>query len=434
MNGDYAPDIAKGSRATTVPPPTRQPQGGGSDWFHIEVFEWMWRKDGLALKAGPDLQVYATIYRASAHGGGTFYATNASMGEMLCYPRETINRAVSRLLKAGLIWVVGNIGGSHGGKTVKCYAVCQHAIDTVLARISARQLESHLSDARKESTETSSADEPNVTMHHIGPLASSGSYQQSVTERHIEASQCDGTSYSQCDDASHVTKRHIGKNGTSPARLSLFDIPLISTYHISTDQYDEKGPQQRTDGIGTPPCLTPIDEVAFQSLVEKSLRPVDNEFVDQNRREFARIVEEGVPCDVILSAYDDYASYQREQLAEGGTYRPMHLLNWLRQTPNKNIQYLMNARDEQWCDEHRAAMQIRQKRQALTQAAPNAAQVRHTHENPRLSRCFDKGVPIWFVEDDRGCRRIEGSLGVQEPERARALYERMYEHEPKVGN
>ena len=126
------------------PPPQNSLGGLGGDWFHIVVFEWMWRGDGLGLKPGAELMVYATIYRASAHGGGAYLATNASMGRALGYPRETVSRVVIRLLKAGLVWVTGRIQDGRGGKAVKCYAVSQGAIDAVIARLSAHALRSEL--------------------------------------------------------------------------------------------------------------------------------------------------------------------------------------------------------------------------------------------------------------------------------------------------
>lgn len=101
----------------------QNPSSRGSDWFFLELFEWMWRDDGLALKAGAEIMVYATIYRASTHGGGAFVATNASMGTKLGFPRETISRVVNKLLNEGLIWVVCKTHGPRGGKAVKCYAV-----------------------------------------------------------------------------------------------------------------------------------------------------------------------------------------------------------------------------------------------------------------------------------------------------------------------
>lgn len=161
----------------------------------------MWRGDGLGLKPGADLMIYATIYRASAHGGGTYLATNASMGKALGYPRETVSRVVNRLLKAGLVWVAGRVQNGHGGKAVKCYAVSQGAIDSVMSRLSARSLRRDVPDSRQVGDGETGLG-ANVTDCHIGPRAHEEPFQQNVTNCHASAPQC--------DDASHVTKHHIG--------------------------------------------------------------------------------------------------------------------------------------------------------------------------------------------------------------------------------
>lgn len=57
-----------------------RPSQSTDDWFSLTVFEWMWRADGLAIRPGAELMVYATIYRASVDRDGTFVATIASMG------------------------------------------------------------------------------------------------------------------------------------------------------------------------------------------------------------------------------------------------------------------------------------------------------------------------------------------------------------------
>lgn len=419
--------------------------GIDKDWFHFEIFEWMWRKDGLALRPGAELYVYATIYRATTSGGGFFVATNESMGEMLGLPRETISRTVSKLLKANLVWTVGKVHDGRGGKPVKCYAVCFGPIARVQASMSARRLTNYLvgSDAATERRFVRTASDPtladfpcdeafpqvdtNVTNHHIASVEDGGAFQHSVTNRHASHPSRDKSSREQCDDSSHVTKRHIAKNGFSPAHMSLFDMPLISSYHVSPDQTDMKRPPRASMLPDKPHGLTAIEEAAFESLLAKSLRPVDEAFVDDNRTEFARILEEGVPADVILTAYDDYATYQRRLAREQGELRPMHLLNWLRQTPNRNIQYLMNARDENWRREHAAA--ARAVEQACDQTSPNAMKPKRTHEHPDIFRCIDGRSYLWFVTDERGTRFVEGSVGVIDKEEARKLYESMYERE-----
>lgn len=230
-----APSIEEHARQSRPEP---DGEWASRDWFHLVVFEWMWHEDGLALRPGAELMVYATVYRASAHGGGAYVATNASMGKLLGYPRETVNRVVGRLINAGLIWPVWRAQGSHGGRPVKCYAVCQPAIERAQRRMTAHRLESDVMtggpvDNDADGDRITIEGSANVTERHIGNDDKS---RHNVTKHHIGPLQCDKTSHSQCDEASHVTKRHIGKQGVPPADSTLFNIPLISTYHVSTDQ------------------------------------------------------------------------------------------------------------------------------------------------------------------------------------------------------
>lgn len=395
----------------------------GRDWFFVEVFEWMWRDDGLGLRPGAELMVYATIYRASAHGGGAFVATNASMGLVLGYPRETISRAVGKLLKAGLVWVVGHIHDGHGGKAVKCYAVRQAAIDRVQGRIPAHHLLGYLSptDAIIPTGEVAEGGkaaeeerpEGNVTFRHIGGQASEGTSQQSVTKRHAKRSDRDEASRTERDASSHVTERHIAKNGPPPANTTLFDMPLINTCYLLPNkgaaghvENPEEGTPEESEG------MDPNDLLAFRSLVDRSVRPVDPGYLKQNLREFRALLAEGIPAEVILEAYDGYAEFQAQMMAEHGENRPLHLLHWLRQRPNNNIQYVLNAHDGEW-----------QRQQRARKAA------RPTHGDPELTRCRDAQGVLWFAADERGGRIVEGSRGVESPTRARELYERMYERE-----
>ena len=359
-----------------------RPSQSTDDWFSLTVFEWMWRADGLAIRPGAELMVYATIYRASVDRDGTFVATIASMGAVLDYPRETISRAVHKLLKSGLVWVVGRIQESRSGKAVRCYAVTQSVIDRTLGRTSAEDLR-----------------------------APRDAFLQDVTNRHAAASPCDDPSRDQRNDSSHVTNRHMGKNGSLPAQEGVFNKPLINSYSFLTYK-EEKGDDENHERITLPACMTRDDFIAFQALVEKSVRPVDAEYLNKNLREFGQLIAEGVPADVIIEAYDGYAAYQAQMLEKMGENRPLHLLHWLQQRPNKNIQYVLNARDRSW----------RSKRSQNRGARP-------THERPNLSRCLDKKVPVWFVTDERGSRMVANSRGVESPTRAMALYQAMYDSE-----
>lgn len=174
--------------------------------------------------------------------------------------------------------------------------------------------------------------------------------------------------------------------------------------------------------------LPETERIAFHSLLQKSLLPVDAEYVGKNLREFTRLVAEGIPEDVILAAYDDYAAYHRKMAVELGEGRPMHLLKWLRQSPNKNIQYVLNSRDEEWLRAHTCA---RRERAVGARSGSVAKTRRPTHDDPAFTKCRDHDEALWFVTDERGARYVEGSRGVESLTQARTLYERMYQGEAR---
>ena len=151
---------------------------------------------------------------------------------------------------------------------------------------------------------------------------------------------------------------------------------------------------------------------AFSALVGMSLLPVDEAYLAQCLAAFKRIVEAGVPADAVVAAYGSYASYWRERRRKCGEWRPMHLLNWLRQRPNEQIRREVAERDERW-------------RRALGQSG-RKGRVRPTHESPRIERCLDGDEPIYFVTDERGGRIVRGSRGVHHPTLVMGLYEHMY--------
>jgi hypothetical protein len=192
--------------------------------------------------------------------------------------------------------------------------------------------------------------------------------------------------------------------------------------------------EEEQKGEGDRP-LTEAEEDAFESLLRASIRPVGAKYVDDNRAEFARIVRAGVPCGVILEAYGNYARYQREQAAARGELRCMHLLTWLRQNPNKNIQYLLNAQDDGWVASHRGAVSAAsgRGRQKVTErqerVSGGTAKGKYSHQEPRLDRCIDRNTVVWYVVDERGGRLVQGSRGVTDRDDARRLYDAMYEEE-----
>jgi hypothetical protein len=164
-------------------------------------------------------------------------------------------------------------------------------------------------------------------------------------------------------------------------------------------------------GRGEDPLLEG-DLAAFSQLVDRSLLPVDDEYLAQNLIAFKRLVDAGVPSDVILVAYGQYAAYWLERRRKKGEFRPMHLLNWLRQRPNEQIRHVIAQRDEHW--------------RRSRQVSGRKGRARPTHENPSIERCLDRGKPIYYVRDERGGRIIRGSRGVEHHTLVMGLYEHMY--------
>ena len=235
---------------------------------------------------------------------------------------------------------------------------------------------------------------------------------------------CDKTSHAGCDETSHVTKHHTPEQVVLPAETGVFNNPLINTNNrllknLLADKANpdevEEGEKERK-GEGDRP-LTEAEEQAFESLLRASVRPVGAKYVDVNRAEFTRIVRAGVPCGVILEAYGNYARYHREQEAAEGQMRCMHLLTWLRQNPNKNIQYVLNSKSSEWVTSHRGAVSAASGRgrrvvpERRERVPESMAKGRCSHREPKPDRCIDRSTVVWYVVDERGGRLVQGSRG-----------------------
>ena len=235
---------------------------------------------------------------------------------------------------------------------------------------------------------------------------------------------CDKTSHAGCDETSHVTKHHTPEQGIPPAETGVFNNPLINTNNrllknlladkANPDEVEEE--EEERKGEGDRP-LTEAEEQAFETLLRASVRPVGAKYVDVNRAEFARIVRAGVPCGVILEAYGNYARYQREQAAARGELRCMHLLTWLRQNPNKNIQYVLNGKSSEWVAGHRGAVSAASGRgrrvvpERRERVPESMAKGRCSHQEPKPDLCIDRSAVVWYVVDERGGRLVQGSRG-----------------------
>ena len=270
--------------------------------------------------------------------------------------------------------------------------------------------------------------------------------------------QCGVASANQCGAEAFMAKRHIAQQGTQPAETAVFNKAPICTYNLSntyrdstvadsqvvtgagdatSDAGDDRETARDTDappkGGASPdakgedgaPALSDADLAEFRELVRRSVLPVDEEFMGANLKAYARLIDAGVPADVIVAAYTDYSYYQHGLRQKTGEWHPMHLLTWLTQKPNKNIRYVLEHRDQQWIEERKRSEPPRGARWKRQGESPS-------HENPQIMRCRgDKGAAVWFVTDERGGRRIPAADGVESPTRVLKLYELMYAQESR---
>ena len=395
----------------------------------VAVERWMWCADGLALRPGVDLMVYAVVYAASA-GGGLLACSAHELARELGCARETVTRSLGRLASDCLVWSPAEAKSHAGGRPVRCWRCCEGPLRT--AGVPARAL-ARLGEAGGP-TPCRQRDE--------GAQDPPQGFRQAAGDAHETRglgdggarSQRDGTSRPQGGTTSPKPPAHVGEIGPSPAQTRVFDTDHISTYTLQetsevTSPVSGGAPAPDGGGDGGPrPVAVPpevgdlvaqgedplleADLLAFTELVASSLLPVDDAYLAQALIAFKRLVEAGVPADAILSAYGQYAAYWRDRRRRDGEFRPMHLLNWLRQRPNEQIRHVVAERDERW--------------RRARQASGRRGRSRPTHESPRIERCLDRDKPIYFVTDERGGRIIRGSRGVERPTLVMGLYEHMY--------
>ena len=358
----------------------------------VALERWMWSGEGLGLRPGVDLMVYAVVYAASCGGGLLASSCSALAAELGC-ARETVTRSLSRLSADCLVWSPTEVRSRDGGRPVKCYRCCEGPLGGSGVPESARLRVRGGAGSPCAPCASSGADEaagPVAPQRDAGAPNPCGGFQQCGGARHEtlglreagSPSEGDGGARSEGGSTSPNPIAHVGENGALPAETRVFDTAHISTYNL------QKGSEVTSLESGGGTCQQPSagaveaalraeaavlaargedpvlegDLAAFSALVGMSLLPVDEAYLAQCLAAFCRLVGAGVTADVVLAAYGSYASYWRERRRKCGEWRPMHLLNWLRQRPNEQIRREVAERDERW---RRALGQARRKVRVL---------------------------------------------------------------------
>lgn len=270
------------------------------DYDGITLHEWMWSPRGLGLAlTSPDLMVYAKIYSVSHHNTGAMTASQPKLAQLFSLTRETVNRALRRLVDNGLVYVCGTVRGKgRAGRPVNVYAVCQDPINRAVSRCRSMAEANQLSPTASEAA----------------PLLD-----KNVTRSHICSDKGDRRSHTNVTGKTNVTESHIRERGALPAETRGFQhSPLI--------------PKTNPNPIGETKKrreLTETEFLAFRTLLSKSLKPVPERYIDEARELFASCVDEGIGPELLLSAYGRYAKQLIASRNSGGRYHPMSLSHFL---------------------------------------------------------------------------------------------------------
>ena len=270
------------------------------DYDGITLHEWMWSPRGLGLAlTSPDLMVYAKVYSVSHHNSGAMTASQPKLARLFNLSRETVNRALRRLVDDGLIYVCGTVRGKgRAGRPVNVYAVCQGPINRAVSRCRSTAEANQLSPASPDDA----------------PLLD-----KNVTHGHVYPDKRDPQSRSNVTGEANVTHGHVCEQGEPPAKTPGFrQSPLIT----KTNPNPRGGEKRARE-------LTETEFLAFRTLLSKSLKPVPERYVDEVRGLFASCIDEGIGPDLLLSAYGRYARKLIASRNSGGQYHPMSLSHFL---------------------------------------------------------------------------------------------------------
>lgn len=252
-------------------------QTGDSD--AVTLHEWMWSPDGLGLRlTSPDLLIYAKIYQISNHASGAMMASQRHLAMLFDLPRETVNKSLARLQKAGLVIVCGAIRTKGcPGKPINVYAVCQDPIDQATTRsfstaeICAPKCDgaSHLPDL-------------NVTLRHIN-----------------------GTYVSPKRDApSHLGDTFTEEDTSLSSKNALLTQEIVT--HTSTSSGSDLIDKNKNKADTSKPART--DE-CLSTLLGLSIKPVAERFVPEVENALAALIGDGWDPNEIVRAYHDYIDW-----------------------------------------------------------------------------------------------------------------------------
>lgn len=333
-----------------------------ADYDGITMYEWMWSPDGLGLPlTSPDLLIYSKVYAVSHHSAGAMTASQPKLAQLFGLSRETVNRALRRLVKSGLVYVCGTVRPKgQGGKPVNVYAVCQAPIDRAVSRCR--------------------------SMTEASPFAAtSGREEANVTESHVREPERDGESHSNVTHEANVTDGHIHENASRAAQTQGFQQSPLITKTNPNPKGGEMGQRE----------LTETEFLAFRALLSKSLKPVPQQYVEEARGLFASCIDEGIGPELLLAAYGRYASRLIASRNSGGPYHPMSLTHFLMRNKGTSD----DPRHNSWIED---------------EVARSSAVANASGKAPRLLR--DTSTGLWIAFPPGGEPEYVPSIGPEASE------------------
>lgn len=144
LNGGYEdvfyaklPEGAVVVGAAVDVPPTRAHQSTS-----YTILDWMEDPDGLGIDDFACLKIYAILYQHGVRDGGAFPINQSALASAVFMSRPKVNRALKRLVDAGLLSMARTFVRQPGGgarRDMNVYRVEQAPINEAFARVSAKK-------------------------------------------------------------------------------------------------------------------------------------------------------------------------------------------------------------------------------------------------------------------------------------------------------
>ena len=118
-------------------PPTRAHQSTS-----YTILDWMEDPDGLGIDDFACLKIYAILYQHGVRDGGAFPINQSALASAVFMSRPKVNRALKRLVDAGLLSMARTFVRQPGGgarRDMNVYRVEQAPINEAFARVSAKK-------------------------------------------------------------------------------------------------------------------------------------------------------------------------------------------------------------------------------------------------------------------------------------------------------